>query len=66
MFWNRSVVVYFSTATKRRSRGASWSIIAPPFIKPAGTVESPIEVEPGFEAIIGLAVGEPGWSEFVS
>jgi hypothetical protein len=26
------VVVYFSTATKRRSRGASWSIIAPPFI----------------------------------
>ena len=26
------MVVYFSTATKRRSRGASWSIIAPPFI----------------------------------
>jgi hypothetical protein len=26
------VVVYFSTATNRRSRGASWSIIAPPFI----------------------------------
>jgi len=25
------VVVYFSTATNRRSRGASWSIIAPPF-----------------------------------
>jgi hypothetical protein len=25
------VVVYFSTATIRRSRGASWSIIAPPF-----------------------------------
>jgi len=25
-------VVYFSTATKRRSRAASWSIIAPPFI----------------------------------
>jgi len=32
MFWNRSVVVYFSTATNRRSHGASWSIIAPPFI----------------------------------
>lgn len=26
------MVVYFSTATKHRSRGASWSIIAPPFI----------------------------------
>jgi hypothetical protein len=26
------VVVYFWTATKRRSRGVSWSIIAPPFI----------------------------------
>ena len=26
------MVVYFSTATNRRSRGASWSIIAPPFI----------------------------------
>jgi hypothetical protein len=26
-----SVVVYFSTATKRRSRAALWSIIAPPF-----------------------------------
>ena len=25
-------MVYFSTATKRRSRAASWSIIAPPFI----------------------------------
>jgi hypothetical protein len=25
------VVVYFWTATKRRSRGALWSIIAPPF-----------------------------------
>jgi hypothetical protein len=25
------VVVYFSTATNRRSRGALWSIIAPPF-----------------------------------
>ncbi len=32
MFWNRAVVVYFSTATNHRSRGASWSIIAPPFI----------------------------------
>src|SRR5689334_17796440 len=32
MFWNRSVVVYFSTATKRRSCAASWSIIAPPLI----------------------------------
>jgi len=28
------VVVYFSTATNRRSRGASWSIIAPPFTRP--------------------------------
>jgi len=28
-----SVVVYFSTATNRRSRGALWSIIAPPFIQ---------------------------------
>jgi hypothetical protein len=28
------VVVYFLTATKCRSRGASWSIIAPPFILP--------------------------------
>jgi hypothetical protein len=28
----KSVVVYFSTATNRRSRGALWSIIAPPFI----------------------------------
>jgi hypothetical protein len=27
------VVVYFGTATNRRSRGASWSIIAPPFIR---------------------------------
>ena len=26
------MVVYFSTATNRRSRGALWSIIAPPFI----------------------------------
>jgi hypothetical protein len=26
------VVVYFWTATKHRSHGASWSIIAPPFI----------------------------------
>jgi hypothetical protein len=32
MFWNRSVVVYFSTATKCPLRGASWSIITPPFI----------------------------------
>ncbi len=26
------MVVYFSTATNRRSRGVLWSIIAPPFI----------------------------------
>ena len=26
------MVVYFPTSTKRRSPGASWSIIAPPFI----------------------------------
>ena len=26
------MVVYFWTATKHRSRGVSWSIIAPPFI----------------------------------
>src|SRR5438105_4781497 len=32
LFWTESVVVYFWTATNRRSRGASWSIIAPPFI----------------------------------
>src|SRR5205085_6117299 len=31
MFWNRSGVVYFSTATNRRLRGALWSIIALPF-----------------------------------
>ena len=28
-------MVYFSTATKHRSRDASWSIIAPPFITPS-------------------------------
>ncbi len=28
------MVVYFWTATNCRSRGASWSIIAPPFILP--------------------------------
>src|ERR1700683_4294011 len=32
LFWTKSVVVYFGTATKRRSRGVLWSIIAPPFI----------------------------------
>ncbi len=32
-FGSKSVVVYFSTATNRRSRGALWSIIAPPFIR---------------------------------
>jgi hypothetical protein len=26
-------VVYFSTAASRRSRGGTWSIIAPPFIR---------------------------------
>jgi hypothetical protein len=31
-------VVYFSTATTRRSRGGSWSIIAPPFIVLSGYV----------------------------
>src|ERR1700683_1299194 len=41
LFWTKSVVVYFGTATQRRSRGVLWSIIAPPFI---------IE---GFEDIIG-------------
>jgi len=30
-------MVYFLTATKRRSRGVSWSIIAPPFITAEGT-----------------------------
>jgi hypothetical protein len=29
----KSVVVYFSTATSCRSRGALWSIIAPPFTR---------------------------------
>src|SRR5277367_1220119 len=32
MFWTETVVVYFGTATKPRSRGVLWSIIAPPFI----------------------------------
>jgi hypothetical protein len=30
------VGLYFWTATNRPSRGASWSIIAPPFIRPDG------------------------------
>jgi len=32
MFWTESVVVYFGTATKPRSRCVLWSIIAQPFI----------------------------------
>jgi len=32
--WSCSGVVYFWTATSRRSRGGMWSIIAPPFIPP--------------------------------
>jgi hypothetical protein len=46
MFWNRSVVVYFATATNRRSRGVLWSIIAPPFIgadETLGITESPMK-----------------------
>jgi hypothetical protein len=31
MFWISSVVVYFLTAQTAAQRGASWSIIAPPF-----------------------------------
>src|SRR5436309_15117215 len=42
----KSVVVYFGTATNRRSRGASWSIIAPPFISPKGKRRSPLASSP--------------------
>ncbi len=37
------MVVYFSTATKPRSRGASWSIIAPPFIPLSAIVQFDIQ-----------------------
>jgi hypothetical protein len=35
------MVVYFLTATNRRSRGALWSIIAPPFIRRIRRLEAP-------------------------
>src|SRR5438105_3541289 len=43
MFWNRSGVVYFSTATNRRLRGALWSIIALPFREHNGPVYVDLE-----------------------
>jgi hypothetical protein len=37
-------VVYFSTAASRRSRGGTWSIIAPPFISAGGATADDIEI----------------------
>jgi hypothetical protein len=41
MFRSESVVVYFGTATKRRSRGVLWSIVAPPFISTTTLLRTP-------------------------
>ena len=58
-------MVYFSTATSRRSRGGTWSIIAPPFIdRPILDllkidVETPLEISTDGQRLIVAPAAPP-------